>query len=542
MTQPRKSRKKSPVATKAAKSAVLATELAKSFKDRYTKLEATRSPYLERGRNCAKLTLPAILPPTDDMNGAALVNPQQSIGSQGVNVLASKFLMALFPPDTAFFRYRLSEDVTNDDTGNADDDQAIDQLLSIRENRIMEEINFLGIRMSLSETFKHLLIVGNVLLHLTDTGLKLFQLNKFVVRRDGRDKVMEIVIKEKADPATLDEEVCTLCGVDGSQLKGEKDIEIYTRIWFDGPTQRYYEAQQINGISIPDSVGDYPEASCPWKALRMIKLDGEDYGMSYVEQYFGDLATVEDLTLAITEAGLASAKIVHLVEPNSVTNIKKLNEAPNGAYVAGHKDDISTVQIEKYHDLQIPFQVITKAEERLAFAFMLNSAIQRNGERVTAEEIRWLAGEIEATQTGSYTLLAEELQKWFVLAQEANMIRNGTLTLLPEGATHIGIVTGLEALGRTQDLQKLQLWTGMMKEIFGEEVGGMLKRNPVSRRIATALNFNIEGLVMTDDELSQQAQEQEQTAMMQTVLPAVIGAQTKGGGPMAGGAEAPVSM
>lgn len=41
---------------------------------------------------------------------------------------------------------------------------------------------------------------------------------------------------------------------------------------------------------------------------------------------------------------------------------------------------------------------------------LLNSAVQRNGERVTAEEIRYVAGELEDTLGGVYSLLSQELQ------------------------------------------------------------------------------------------------------------------------------------
>lgn len=46
----------------------------------------------------------------------------------------------------------------------------------------------------------------------------------------------------------------------------------------------------------------------------------------------------------------------------------------------------------------------------MSFAFLLNSAVQRQGERVTAEEIRYVAGELEDTLGGVYSILAQELQ------------------------------------------------------------------------------------------------------------------------------------
>ncbi|WP_416142518.1 portal protein [Escherichia coli] len=41
---------------------------------------------------------------------------------------------------------------------------------------------------------------------------------------------------------------------------------------------------------------------------------------------------------------------------------------------------------------------------------MPNSAVQRTGERVTAEEIRYVASELEDTLGGVYSILSQELQ------------------------------------------------------------------------------------------------------------------------------------
>ena len=60
--------------------------------------------------------------------------------------------------------------------------------------------------------------------------------------------------------------------------------------------------------------------------------------------------------------------------------------------------------------MQVSLQAITRIEERLAFDFLLNSAIQRKAERVTAEEIRYMAQELETAQGGVYSILSQEMQ------------------------------------------------------------------------------------------------------------------------------------
>ena len=42
-------------------------------------------------------------------------------------------------------------------------------------------------------------------------------------------------------------------------------------------------------------------------------VDGEDYGRGRVEEFLGDLQSLESLTQAITEGSAAAAKVVFLV-------------------------------------------------------------------------------------------------------------------------------------------------------------------------------------------------------------------------------------
>ena len=66
--------------------------------------------------------------------------------------------------------------------------------------------------------------------------------------------------------------------------------------------------------------------------------------------------------------------------------------------------------MDKFNDFRVAYQAMQGIEERLSQQFMLQSSVQRNGERVTAEEIRYLAGELEDTLSGIYSILSQEFQ------------------------------------------------------------------------------------------------------------------------------------
>ena len=71
----------------------------------YDKLAGNRSQFLNTAIECSELTLPYLV--TEDTNSRphkTLRQPWQNVGSSCVNVLASKLMLALLPPQTTFFQ------------------------------------------------------------------------------------------------------------------------------------------------------------------------------------------------------------------------------------------------------------------------------------------------------------------------------------------------------------------------------------------------------------------------------------------------------
>ena len=75
---------------------------------------------------------------------------------------------------------------------------------------------------------------------------------------------------------------------------------------------------------------------------------------------------------------------------------------------------------------------MNRIETRLQFAFLLNSSIQRNAERVTASEIRFMAEDLEQALGGIYSILSQEFQLPFVMRKMAMMEKSKKLPKLPK--------------------------------------------------------------------------------------------------------------
>ena len=481
-----------------------------TIKSKYSKLDTRRSAVLERARQCAELTIPALLPPDGHSEDTQLVTPYQSLGARGVVNLSSKLLLALLPPNAPFFRMAMDEALINEDVKLSEVQTAMSKL----EKAVMADIESGAMRVPMFEALKLLVGTGNALVYLPNKGnMKTYRMDQYVVQRDPMGNVLELIIKEEVAPEILPPEVAQMAAAEQTASSStKKTVEIYTYVSFDG--RKWNVLQEIAGNIVPGSVGKYPEHLCPWKVLRWSAVSNEDYGRGQVEQYLGDLRSFEGLTGAIVEGAAAAAKILFLVDPNGTTDAKDLAETPNGGFATGREQDISVLQLEKYNDLKVAQETLTAIGQRLSYAFLLNASVQRNAERVTAEEVRFMANELEDALGGVYSLLAAELQMWMVDRQLSRLTKQKKIPSLPKGVFKPVITTGLEALGRGHDMMKLDEFIGGLTAF--PEALSFLNVGEYIRRRGTAIGIDMDGLIKTDEEIQAEQERAQQMQLMQS--------------------------
>jgi hypothetical protein len=253
----------------------------------------------------------------------------------------------------------------------------------------------------------------------------------------------------------------------------------------------------------------------PFIALRFSRVDGESYGRGLVEEYLGDLKSLEALTQAIVEGSAAAAKVLFLVRPNGTTRIKTVADAPSGAIVQGDAQDVSTLQVQKFNDFRVAQETAQKIQDRLAAAFLLNSSVQRNAERVTAEEIRFMAQELESTLGGVYSVLSQEFQLPLINILLARMVKQKKMPKFPKEAVKPQIVTGMEALGRGQDLNKLSQFLEYLAPLGPEVLAQKLNIDDYMDRLGASLGIDTGGLIKTDEQIQQEQAEAQQAQQEQ---------------------------
>jgi hypothetical protein len=507
--------------------------LQQSAKERYETLRQHREHFLDRGQECSELTIPSLLPPDGFHSSTDLYNPFQSVGARGVNNLASKLLLLLLPPNSPFFRLSVSGNAKRDLDQQKEIKSEVEKSLATIEREVSSKIEQLALRVSVFEALKHLIVAGNVLTYLPKKGtMRVFPLTNFVCKRDASGNIVEIVIEETIHPTYLDGDTLERIS-QFEDYKPDEECELYTHI-YKLNDKEFYTCQEVKGVKIESSQGTYPIDSLPYQALRMVRVDNEDYGRGYVEEFLGDLKSLEGLSQSLVESAAASSKVVFMVRPNSITRKKDLANTRNGDIITGSADDVAVLQAQKQYDLQVVERSIAKLEERLSYAFLLNTAIQRDAERVTAQEIRYMAQQLETAMGGIYSLLSQEFQLPLVTILMKRMSQANEIPSLPKNSVKPTIITGVEALGRGNDLQKLREFVAEIANLaqVNPAVVQSLNAQDLIKRIATGLGIDTEGLVKSEEQLAQEQAEQEEQMqnqqMMQmaekAIAPAVQGA------------------
>jgi hypothetical protein len=501
---------------------------------RYEELRGERDAYLERARDAAKLTIPTLMPPDGWDGKSRLPTPFQSMGSRGVNTLSAKLVLALMPPNSPFFRMTPDSKLRGelDALSNSEDENErklkteIESALADYEREAQTEIEVLGDRVTIGEAARQLVNAGNVLLYTPDNErARYYKLDKYVVLRDPAGSMMEMILKESVDvrtlPLAIREQLQAEKAKTGSTEDPKatnKNVAVYT--WVkrtdDG---KFYEAhQEIDKIKVDSTKGRYKIEECPWLPLRWTKLDGEHYGRGFVEEHIGDLISLESLMTSIVQGSAAAAKVLVMVSPNGSTSKDAVEKSDNGAVITGSAEDVTFLQMQKYGDFRVARETIMDIQQRLAAAFLLTQSVQRDAERVTAEEIRIIAQELEDSLGGVYSILSQEFQLPYIRSRLSNM----KLPKLPNNVRPV-IITGLEALGRGHDLQKLRTFIGVATEMLGpEQVAAVVNPSDALTRVATAIGLNTKGLIKSDAQVAQERQQAMMQQMMQQFGPEVI--------------------
>ena len=487
-------------------------------RERYNELVTDRRQFLDKAVDCSELTLPYLI--QDDTSSRptheTLNIPWQSVGSKCVVGLAAKLMLAILPPQGSFFKFQVREDKLGEDLP-PEAKSEMDLSLSKMERMVMDYIAASNDRVVIHQALKHLIVGGNALLFMGKDGIKNYPLNRYVVNRDGNGNVLEIVTKELISRDVLGYEVPKPqpnTGIDETAGSHSDDVEVYTCVKLENGRWVWY--QEVEDMIIPGSRSTAPKNASPWLVLTFNSVDGEQYGRGRVEEFLGDLKSLEGLSQALVEGAAAASKVIFLVSPSSTTKPSVIAKAGNGAIVQGRAEDVQVVQVGKTADFSTAAQMAQTIERRLLEAFLVMNV--RNAERVTAEEVRLTQLELEQQLGGIFSLLTTSFLIPYLDRTLLVLQRTNELPKLPKEIIRPAIVAGVNALGRGQDREALTMFMQTVAGTIGPEM--MMKfLNPLEaiKRLAAAQGIDVLNLVKTEEQVGEE-KEQNTQEMQQKIL------------------------
>lgn len=499
-----------------------------SIKERFNLLDGNRTTVLDRARDCSILTIPSVLPSDGHTENDTLETPYQSLGAKLVNSLASKILLTMMPPNNSFFRL-----FPNDDVKNMLDETAIQEANNIAvliEKEAQKVIEKQAIRVAAFELMKSLIITGNALGVKTEKGLKTYRLDAYIVLRDYRGNPIEIITKESISPNTLDTAI-----QEQLQLvdENEKDVDLFTRAVMRDNT--WYEYQYVDDVFVEGSEATYKPETLPYLPLRWTSIGGHNYGVGLVEQYIGDFRSLEACYQMLLEHAAVAGKTVFGVKPGSILDPDELTKAGNGTVILGDfENELTVMRVDKGIDIQYVQQVSEVLSRRLEQAFLSASSVARDSERTTSTEIRYMAADLEQSLGGVYSVLSQEFQ-----APLARLILNSMKNVDMQGFDFV-VVTGVDALGRNSDLEKLMQFVNILNSTgLQEAIAARLNIDNLINDITTASSLPTGRYVKTEQQVAQEQQAAQESQLAMQGLGAAaesagagLGAQVGGQGAM----------
>lgn len=486
----------------------------------WRRLDAKRSVLLRRYEGFASVTIPKVCLPPSAMQGTeSLQHSWSSVGAQCVNHITNKLLINLFRPGMSFFRLdpnkKLGEQLA--DAGITESDLR-DSLVK-GEMTAMQQMDQQALRPQLFEGLRALVVVGNALLDTSDDDFRIHSIRNYVVQRAVSGRPIKILIHERLLFSELADKVReALPHRDSDEHNVDSAYVSYVRSYVKCNGKWEY-TQHVDETMLGDEFSKtYTDATLPVFPLVWDRADEHDYGTGLVEDYAGDFGTLDTLSESEIKAAILASDFRWLLNPAGGLNVDDFKNTRAGDAIPGTKDDLQLVSLVGQSALQGIQASVKAVVQRLGMAFLLGSAITRDAERVTAEEIRMQAQELETSLGGVYSRLAVDLQlpvALFLLDRIGVQIR-GT-NLVPS------VVTGLAALSRNAEAQSLAQFLQQLATLgtMPDSVGARLQLTEVISTLAAAYGISASKYVKSEKQVAaEQAQAQQMAVNNQATVDA----------------------
>ena len=480
-----------------------------TLEERFRLLDGRRQYRIDLARRCSSLTIPSVLPPLNWTDGMALTQPFSSIASRGVTAMASRMLSALMPlNDSPFFRFGLKN--------GAEATPEIKAYLETLSYQVFNKVVCQNLRETIFQALQHLIIVGDVMVVMDDDfSFRNIRTDQYVVQRNVQGKVIETIHLEyePADDGVDDYATSSA----GTGIKQGYNV-IYCQYKLDEKKNTWSSTKENDEGEVIDT-GEYVVS--PLIPLRWYGIMGENYGRSHCEDILGDLMSLENYTQSHIEGMAASSTFWIGVDPAGMTELDDISSANNGTFIPARQADIFCISPAQTLNPQVASTANAVAEMRreVADAFLMTRSAIPSGDRVTATAIRMIGSELETVLGGAFSAIARDLMEPIIKRTIFIMLNNGDMDegmyaqfFDKDGTLQTEIITGLQALSRDSDLQKLMQMGEMVRNLPPQALQ-TFKWDSYATALISSLGFDARMWVKSAEQVAQEQQQQQQQAM-----------------------------
>lgn len=474
----------------------------------WNRLDGIKQPFLRRCERYAALTIPKLcLPGGFNPMATSQTHDYQSLGAAAVNHLNNRILLALFRPGDPFFRTDPGKKTKQElaQLGMTPEDLAT--MLANKELDAVAVLDRKAIRPKLYQCGRHVIVTGNVLLELGNE-VRTYGIKSFCVKRTATGKVHTIAIHERLKFDELEQPVRDV--VPGKNADSEVSFYRIIRLQDNGS---YVMTQAVDDVDLgPEFQGRWPANKLPFHVLTWDLADEADYATGLVEEYEGDFEALSALSESLLDGSVLTTEMRWLVNPGGVTSVEDFRKSVNGDAIAGQEGDVAAINGGDARAIEVAIKVVELYSQRIARGFLLQSAMTRDAERVTAEEIRAIAMELETAFGGVYSQLGLGWQKPVALwcLRDVDMDIAGT-------DLEITVITGLDALTRNAQLEKLRAALGDLA-LFEQLPDGLKARmnwQKIAEFVGQGRGVNLVPYLKSEEQVRQEQEQamQDQAAM-----------------------------
>ena len=466
---------------------------------------------LDKVQRLAEITIPTVY--TDDSYNSAqdqLTNGSTSMGAQCVTNIVNKLVMAMFPSTRPFYKLATTEaEMQNLVAQLGIDAETLTDILSQGERDSSLELEKVGGRDTLYEVVTHLVVAGNILMDLSDKEvISAHPLRDYCVRRDAKGQPISIIIKECLYNDELEQDVRQYL----PPYTPDHQHEVYTWIHLMPSNRKKMRMTKwVDAIQLPYNMygGTWDREDCPYRPLTWRLPVKQHYGIGRVEEYFNDFGTYEVLGDAMSDGAILASQFRWLQNPGGLTRPEDFATSKNGDVIPGLANDLQLVAANIGQQLSTVMQIAEVYSRRVGIGFLLNSAVTRQAERVTAEELRLQAIELESSLGGVYSRLSKDIQQ--PLARW--LLKRIDLTIKGTKITPV-VVTGLDALSRNADLERTLLFVQDVTNLGMIQPAQrlMLNESVIIADMAAGRGVPKSRYVATQDVIQQRQQQMQQQA------------------------------